>query len=81
MFAVCLAFEYMTIIKPFFRTAKLFEKKNLERSKNSLFANMERTRAKGIYKQLNINQIEKLIFFEKIFFLCKNQKSPVSMYV
>lgn len=46
LFAVCLAFEYMTIIKPFFRTAKLFEKKNLERSKNSLFANMERTRAK-----------------------------------
>ncbi|WP_418460558.1 hypothetical protein, partial [Alistipes shahii] len=42
LFAVCLAFEYMTIIKPFFRTAKLFEKKNLERSKNSLFANMER---------------------------------------
>ncbi len=81
LFAVCLAFEYMTIIKPFFRTAKLFEKKNLERSKNSLFANMERTRAKRIYKQLNINQIEKLIFFEKIFFLCKNQKSPVSMYV
>lgn len=81
MFAVCLAFEYMTIIKPFFRTAKLFEKKFLERSKNSLFANMERTRAKRIYKQLNINQIEKLIFFEKIFFLCKNQKSPVSMYV
>lgn len=56
-------------------------KKFLERSKNSLFANMERTRAKMIYKQLNINQIEKLIFFEKIFFLCKNQKSPVSMYV
>ena len=81
LFAVCLAFEYMTIIKPFFRTAKLFEKKNLERSKNSLFANMERTRAKRIYKQLNINQIEKLIFFEKIFFLCKNQKSAVSMYV
>lgn len=53
----------------------------MERSKNSLFANMERTRAKRIYKQLNINQIEKLIFFEKIFFLCKNQKSPVSMYV
>ena len=67
--------------KTVFRTAKLFEKKNLERSKNSLFANMERTRAKRIYKQLNINQIEKLIFFEKIFFLCKNQKSPVSMYV
>ena len=56
MFAVCLAFEYMTIIKPFFRTAKLFEKKNLERSKNSLFANMERTRAKRIYKQLNIKK-------------------------
>lgn len=53
----------------------------MERSKNSLFANMERTRAKRIYKQLNINQIEKLIFFEKIFFLCKNQKSLVSMYV
>ena len=50
LFAVCLAFEYMTIIKPFFRTAKLFEKKNLERSKNSLFANMERTRAKMICK-------------------------------
>lgn len=81
MFAVCLAFEYMTIIKPFFRTAKLFEKKILERSKNSLFANMERTRAKRICKQLNINQIEKLIFFEKKFFLCKNQKSPVSTYV
>jgi len=50
LFAVCLAFEYMTIIKPFFRTAKLFEKKNLERSKNSLFANMERMRAKVVYK-------------------------------
>jgi hypothetical protein len=57
LFAVCLAFEYMTIIKPFFRTAKLFKEKILERSKNSLFANMERTRAKVVYKQLNINYL------------------------
>lgn len=38
----------------------------MERSKNSLFANMERTRAKRIYKQLNINQIEKFFSFAKI---------------
>lgn len=76
LFAVCLAFEYMTIIKPFFRTAKLFEKKNLERSKNSLFANMERTRAKWICKWLNINKIEKMIFFEKNFSFAKIKKAP-----
>lgn len=42
---------------------------------------MERTREKPIYKQLNINKIVKLIFNEKNFFLCKNQKSPFSMRI
>ena len=34
------------IYQPITKKTIVFEKKNLERSKNSLFANMERTRAK-----------------------------------
>ena len=37
---------------------------------------MERTRAKGICKWLNINKIEKMIFFEKNFSFAKIKKAP-----
>ena len=37
---------------------------------------MERTRAKRIYKRLNINKIEKMIFFEKNFSFAKIKKAP-----
>nr|DAO94806.1 MAG TPA: hypothetical protein [Caudoviricetes sp.] len=55
MFAVLFGFRVHCIIKPFFQSPKLFAKKILDRLKNPLFPNMERTRARKECKLLNIN--------------------------